>query len=78
MLDERHDEVDDLVRARHVPSPQLIGTPDHRSIDLNTLARLGVKVVGRLGSVHDRGAQFSGGLANTCRLAPTVRRLGAR
>ena len=69
VLDERHDEVDDLVRARHVPSPQLIGTPDHRSIDLNTLARLGVKVVGRLGSIHDGVAQFSGGLANTCRLA---------
>jgi len=69
VLDERHDEVDDLVRARHVPSPQLIGTPEHRSIDLNALAQLGVKVVGRLGSIQDGVAQFSGGLANTCRLA---------
>jgi putative flavoprotein involved in K+ transport len=69
VLDERHDEVDDLVRVRHVPSPQLIGTPDHRSIDLNTLARLGVEIVGRLGSLHDGVAQFSGGLANTCPLA---------
>jgi putative flavoprotein involved in K+ transport len=69
VLDERHDEVDDLVRARHVPSPQLIGTPEHRSIDLNALTQLGVKVVGRLGSVRDGVAQFSGGLANTCRLA---------
>ena len=39
VLDERYDEVDDLVRARHVPSPQLIGTPERRSIDLNTLQR---------------------------------------
>jgi putative flavoprotein involved in K+ transport len=69
VLDERHDEVDDLVRARHVPSPQLIGTPEHRSIDLNALAEIGVKVVGRLGSMKAGVAQFSGGLANTCRLA---------
>jgi putative flavoprotein involved in K+ transport len=69
VLDERHDEVDDLVRARHVPSPQLIGTPEHRSIDLNTLTQLGVQVVGRLGSMQDGVARFSGGLANTCRLA---------
>jgi len=69
VLDERHDEVDDLVRARHVPSPQLIGTPEQRSIDLNALTQLGVTVVGRLGSIRDGVAQFSGGLANTCRLA---------
>jgi putative flavoprotein involved in K+ transport len=69
VLDERHDDVDDLVRARHIPSPQLIGTPDHRSIDLNTLAHLGVQIVGRLCSIRDGVAQFSGGLANGCRLA---------
>ena len=69
VLDERHDQVDDLVRARHLPSPQLIGTPEHRSIDLNTLAELGVEIVGRLGSIQDGVAQFSGGLANNCRLA---------
>ena len=69
VLDERYDEVDDLVRARHVPSPQLIGSPEHRSIDLNTLARLGVEIVGRLCGMQDGVAQFSGGLANTCRLA---------
>jgi putative flavoprotein involved in K+ transport len=69
VLDERHDEVDDLVRARHVPSPQLIGSPERRSIDVNTLGQLGVKVVGRLGSIQDGVAKFSGGLANTCRLA---------
>jgi putative flavoprotein involved in K+ transport len=69
VLDERYDEVDDLVRARHVPSPQLIGTPEHRSIDLNRLAELGVEIVGRLGSIKDGVAQFSGGLSNSCRLA---------
>src|SRR4051794_15775570 len=69
VLDERFDEVDDLVRARHVPSPQLIGTPDRRSLDLNSLAELGVEIVGRLGAIRDGVAQFSGGLANACRLA---------
>jgi putative flavoprotein involved in K+ transport len=69
VLDEGHDEVDDLVRARHVPSPQLIGTPERRSIDLTKLGQLGVEIVGRLGSVRDGVALFSGGLANTCRLA---------
>jgi putative flavoprotein involved in K+ transport len=69
VLDEGHDEVDDLVRARHVPSPQLIGTPERRSIDLTTLGELGVEIVGRLGSVRDGVALFSGALANTCRLA---------
>jgi putative flavoprotein involved in K+ transport len=69
VLDEGLDDVDDLARARHVPSPQLIGTPDHRSIDLNALARVGVQIVGRLCSLRDGVAQFSGGLANTCRLA---------
>jgi putative flavoprotein involved in K+ transport len=69
VLDERYDEVDDLIRARHVPSPQLIGTPDRRSLDLNALAALGVEVVGRLGTIRDGVALFSGGLPNTCRLA---------
>ena len=69
LLDERYDEVDDLIRARHVPSPQLIGTPERRSLDLNSLAALGVEIVGRLGTIRDGVALFSGGLANTCRLA---------
>jgi putative flavoprotein involved in K+ transport len=69
ILDERYDQVDDLTRARHLPSPQLIGTADHRSIDLNTLHDLGVAIVGRMGSMRDGVAQFSGGLANICRLA---------
>jgi putative flavoprotein involved in K+ transport len=69
ILDERFDEVDDIVRARNVPSPQLIGTAERRSIDLNGLRRVGVRIVGRLGRI-DRGvAQFSGGLANVGALA---------
>lgn len=69
VLDERYDEIDDLVRARHVPSPQLIGSSEHRSVDLNSLVRRGVRLVGRLSGAVDGQAQFSGGLDNVCRLA---------
>jgi putative flavoprotein involved in K+ transport len=69
VLDERYDAMDDIVRARNVPSPQLVGTPDRRTLDLGALHAAGVEVVGRLGRIQDGLAQFSGGLANTCRLA---------
>ena len=69
VLAERYDAVDDLVRARHLPSPQLIGSPERRSIDLATLRAAGVRVVGRLGRLDGTTAQFSGGLDNVCALA---------
>ncbi len=69
VLDERFDEVDDIVRARHVPSPQLVGSAERRAVDLAALRELGVELVGRLGTVRDGVALFSGGLANTVRLA---------
>ena len=50
-LDERYDEVDDLVRARHVPSPQIAGTADRSDLDLNVLSDRGVGIVGRLSAV---------------------------
>ncbi|MBX3196466.1 MAG: NAD(P)-binding domain-containing protein [Microbacteriaceae bacterium] len=68
VLDERFDEIDDIVRARHVPSPQLVGSPD-RTVDIAALRARGVRVAGRVGRIHDGVAQFSGGLANTVRLA---------
>ena len=69
LLAERYDEVDDLTRARHLPSPQLTGTPEAVTTDLNSLTAQGIRIVGRLGRVVDGMAQFSGGLANMCRLA---------
>jgi len=67
--DQRHDEVEDLTRARRLPSPQLVGTPERRTLDLNALVALGVEVVGRWASVRDGVALFSGGLRNVCSLA---------
>jgi len=69
VLDERYDQVDDLRRVRHVPSPQLIGTPEHRTLDLNSLTAQGVRLVGKLANVRDGQAQFSGSLRNVCDLA---------
>ena len=69
LLDERYDEVDDVVRARNVPSPQLIGTPDRRTLDLNALTQGGVEIRGRMGTIRDGAAMFSGGLRNQCKLA---------
>jgi putative flavoprotein involved in K+ transport len=67
--DQRHDEVDDLTRARRLPSPQLVGTPERGTLDLNTLAATGVELVGRWASVRDGRALFSGGLRNVFSLA---------
>ena len=67
--DERYDEVDDLGRARRLPSPQLVGTPERATLDLNALADLGVELVGRWATVRDGRALFSGGLRNVFSLA---------
>ena len=69
VLDERYDQVDDIVRARNVPSLQLAGYPDRRTIDLNSLTGIGVKLVGRFAGINDGKAQYSGSLRNVCALA---------
>ena len=69
ILDEGHDEVDDIVRARHLSSPQLIGSPEHATLDLNALTDQGVRLIGRLAAVADGTALFSGSLRNKCNLA---------
>ena len=69
LMDQRDTEVDDIRRARRVPSLQLVGTPERMTLDLNALAADGVEIVGRLQNVRDGRAQFSGALANQCALA---------
>jgi putative flavoprotein involved in K+ transport len=66
---QRYDEIDDLTRARGLPSPQLVGTPEHTTLDLNALTASGVELVGRLAAVRDGRALFSGGLRNQFALA---------
>src|SRR5687767_13172757 len=69
VLDDRYDEIDDIGRARNVPSLQLAGSTDRRTVDLNRLTDLGVRLVGRLAGVVDGKAQFSGSLRNQCALS---------
>ena len=67
--DQRYEEIDDITRARRLPSPQLVGTPERATLDLNALTDLGVELVGRLAAVRDGRALFSGGLRNVFSLA---------
>lgn len=65
-LDERYDEMDDLVRARRLPSLQLVGSPSRRDLGLNELFAAGVDVVGRLAGLSASRIQFSGSFSNMC------------
>jgi putative flavoprotein involved in K+ transport len=64
ILDERYDQVEDLVRARRLPSLQLAGTPERRVFDLAALSAAGVALTGRFVGAPGGRAQFSGSLAN--------------
>lgn len=67
--DQRHDEIEDLDRARRLPSPQLVGTDERVTLDLNALTGMGVELVGRWAAVRGGSALFSGGLRNVFSLA---------
>jgi putative flavoprotein involved in K+ transport len=64
-FDKTVDHLDDVSAGRTAPSLQLVGRPDHRSIDLATLQASGVRLVGHINGVH--GARLS--------LATDVRRV---
>jgi putative flavoprotein involved in K+ transport len=67
ILGQRYDAIDDLERARNVPSLQLVGRG--RTLDLNTLTESGVRLAGRLAGLRDGKALFSGSLANQAALS---------
>jgi putative flavoprotein involved in K+ transport len=69
VLDERYDAVDDITRARRVPSLQLAGTTDRSTLDLNALTDIGVTLLGRLAGIASGKAQFAGSLRNMCALS---------
>ena len=84
--DQRYDEVDDLTRARRLPSPQLVGTPERATLDLNALDRAGRRAgrpLGggprRPGAVLRRPAQrVLAGRPEDGAAARHLRRVGAR
>ncbi len=67
--DDSYEEVDDIVGARNLPSPQLVGSRDKPILDLNSMTAMDVNLIGRLMSIRDGIAQFSGSLRNVCALA---------
>ena len=69
LWNQRYDELDDLPRARRLPSPQLVGTPSRATLDINALTSLGVEPAGRLATIREGRALFSGGLRNVFALA---------
>ena len=69
LADERYDQVDNIVRARRVPSPQLVRSRERRTLGLNALTGIGVNLVGKLAAIVDGTAQMSGSLPNLCTLA---------
>ena len=69
VLDERYDEVDDIVRARRVPSMQLAGSTGTGNLRPQRADECG-RQAGRPAGGHSEGqAQFSGSLRNKCELA---------
>lgn len=69
ILDEGLEEIDDIVRARNLPSPQLVGSRAQQILDLNAMSGRGIRIVGRVMSIHGGKAIFSGSLRNVCALA---------
>lgn len=67
VLGERWTEMDDLVRARSIPSMQLTGGGE--TLDLNALSAGGARLVGRLQAIRDGRLLLSGSLRNVCALA---------
>lgn len=67
VLDEHYTQMDDLVRARNIPSMQLAGVSS--TLDLNALVKQGAVLHGKLQAIRDGRALFSGGLRNVCALA---------
>jgi len=66
LLDRRWDEIDDLKKARRQPSLQIVGTPEHTTLDLSTLLNQGVRLTGRVEDIEGSKVTFADDLASTC------------
>jgi len=71
---ERTSRVPDLEAARRSPSLQLVGSPDHRTLDLAALAGMGVRLAGR--ALDARGSRVSFASDLPALVAEADRRLG--
>jgi len=80
MLDVGAGDVYDIEVSRSQPSFQLVGRPDHASIDLGTLHRSGARIAGRLRGIDGTRAWFDDDLvattaASDAKLAMLLKRL---
>jgi putative flavoprotein involved in K+ transport len=65
VFDETVDQIYDVEISREQPSLQLVGHPEHRTLDLAGLRARGVRVVGRLIDFNGQVARFDDGLVAT-------------
>ncbi|HSM04742.1 MAG TPA: NAD(P)/FAD-dependent oxidoreductase [Longimicrobiales bacterium] len=65
VLDQRVDAVANPAASAEQPSMQLVGTPDHRTLDLGLLVRQGVRLAGRARQVDGSRVEFADDLAET-------------
>jgi putative flavoprotein involved in K+ transport len=65
VLNQGADAVQDIKRSRHQPSLQLVGKPDHSSLDLSVLHSAGVRLVGRVRDIDRHRVNLVDDLAAT-------------
>jgi len=69
VLNQSVDQVPNPASSRRAPSLQLIGTPDHRSVDLGTLQDMGIRLTGRAVAVEGSRMRFAGDLGRYVAMA---------
>lgn len=65
ILDDTEESVYDVAMSRQTPSFQLVGRPDHATLDLLRLRHAGVLVVGRLAAIDGRRLRFEDDLVKS-------------
>lgn len=65
LLDQRASEVHDLTTSMEQPSMQLVGSSDHRTLDLGTLVQKGIRLVGRATAAEGSRVHFADELVET-------------
>jgi putative flavoprotein involved in K+ transport len=65
IFSERVEDLVSIEASRAQPSLQLVGRPDHRSLDLGTLQAAGVRLVGRAEGVEGSAIRFADDLADS-------------
>lgn len=71
VLNQSVDSVPNLAGSRRAPSLQLVGSDDHRTLDLSALQSLGVRLTGRAVGVDGARMRFADDLAAHVRVAET-------